>query len=106
MQDIEKQPVPDESTVHKLSFEWLQTGVSSTDLKVRNTVIDLMLTSAIEERCMFTQAMLINLKAGVELPYESDRGDSMLYLLELVSLRGENEFEPHPHNKIQDSGTF
>ena len=42
---MEKQTVPHESTAHKLSFKWSHTRVSSTDVKVRNTIIDLMLAS-------------------------------------------------------------
>ena len=43
---MEKQTVPHESTSQQLPFEWSLTRVLSTDLKVRNTIIDLMLASA------------------------------------------------------------
>ena len=45
---MEKQTVPTESTVHKLSFEWSHTGVLSTYVKVRHTIIDLMFASGSE----------------------------------------------------------
>ena len=45
LQDMEKTTVTHESIAHKLSFEWSHTRVLSTDLKVRTTIIDLMLAS-------------------------------------------------------------
>ena len=51
---MEKQTVPYYSTAHKLSLEWSHTRVSSTDLKVKSTITDLMLTSGSERVKAYT----------------------------------------------------
>ena len=45
---MEKQTVPHKRTAYKLSFEWSHTRVLFTYIKVRNTIIDLMLASGSE----------------------------------------------------------